>query len=232
MFGSPVLVGTDLYLTDDAGYVYALDAATGNVRWKERAAAKRFWSTPTIAGTTLYVGSMDHNLYALDLATGKTAWKFQAGGAITSQPLVVGDAVYFGAFDRNFYKVNAATGEKVWSFRSDSWFWNDAVATADGSTVFVGSLGKSFYALDANSGSTRWVYETGSAVRATPILRGGLVYVTAQSGQIHALDVSTGTLRKSPLPLEAEALASPAWAGGFLYVHDMKEKLHKIPAPA
>ena len=232
MFGSPVLDDTALYLTDDAGYIYALDSATGNVLWKVLVATKRFWSTPAIAGKSLFVGSMDKNLYALDLATGKTKWTFKAGGAITSRPLVIGDGVYFGAFDRNFYKVSATSGQKVWSFRSDAWFWNDAVATTDGGTIFVGSLGENVYALDANSGAARWAYNTGSAVRAAPILRGALVYVTALSGQIYALDAANGTLRKSAPVLGAQALASPAWSGGFLYVHDMKEKLHKIPASA
>ena len=234
VFGSPVLSGTNLYICDDAGNAYALDATGGGLIWKEHVATKRFWTTPTIAGKagTIYVGSMDKHLYALDLATGKVKWTFEAKGAITSRPLVIGDGVYVGAFDRNFYRIDAATGKQVWVHAGDGWFWNDAVASADGVSIYVGSLGHTFYALDASTGNSRWTFETGSPVRATPVLVGNLVYVIAESGQIYVLDASTGDQRRSAPVLGAQALASPAWFSGFLFVHDMKEMLHKIAAPA
>ena len=234
VFGSPVLAGTKLYIGDDSGFVYALDATGGALVWKEHVASKRFWTTPTIdeKAATIYVGSMDQNLYALDQATGKVKWTFAAKGAITSRPLVIGNGVYVGAFDRNFYRIDAATGKQVWVHAGDGWFWNDAVASADGAYVYVGSLGKTFYALEAATGNARWTFNTGSAVRAAPVLLGNLVYVVAESGQIYVLDAGTGEQRRSAPVLGAQALATPAWSGGFLFVHDMKESLHKIQAPA
>lgn len=231
VFGGPVFNGASVYAADDEGNVYSLDAANGALRWKQPVAAKRFWSTPTITGDTLYIGSMDHKLYALSATDGSAKWNFEAKGAITSKPLALGDSLYFGALDRQFYRVNAISGEIVWSFTGDGWFWNDATASADGGTVYVGSLGESFYAIDALSGVAKWTFATDEAVRAAPVVVGGLVYVVAKNGRIFALDRSTGQPRRSAPILGEQALASPAWANGFLYIHDMKEELHKIAAP-
>ncbi len=231
VFGSPVFNGASIYAADDEGNVYSLDAANGSLRWKQPVAAKRFWSTPTITGNTLYIGSMDHRLYALSTTDGSAKWNFEAKGAITSKPLALGDSLYFGALDRQFYRVNATSGEMVWSFKGDGWFWNDATASADGGTVYVGSLGESFYAIDALSGVAKWTYATDASVRAAPLVVGEMVYVVAKSGRVFTLDRNTGQPGRSAPTLGAQALASPAWANGFLYIHDMDEELHKIAAP-
>jgi outer membrane protein assembly factor BamB len=232
VFGSPVLADGSLYVADEVGRLYALESATGRPLWEQAVAQKRFWTSPTFANGTLYVGSMDRRLYAVNAADGSVKWTFEAGGAITSRPLVIGDGVFVGAFDRRFYRVSAATGQKDWEFAGDGWFWNDAIASPDQSLVLVGSLGKTFYGLEANTGRSRWTFETGSAIRAAPVLAGNTVYVVAQDGRIFALDAITGKQTRSGGILEERVLASPAWSGGYLYIHDMKEKLHKRSAPA
>lgn len=231
-FGGPVLGDSVLYIADDKGFVHAVKAADGTLIWKVPVAGKRFWSSPALVGGVLYIGSMDDHLYALDAANGSTKWEFAAGGAITSQPLVSAGVVYVGSFDRNFYALDAVTGVQKWKFKGDGWFWNNPV-TADGSIIFVGSLGESFYALNASDGQAKWTYTTGAAVRGAPVLVGtGLIYVVSEDGQVHILDTATGQVRKSGPALNAKSLGDPTWEGGYLYIHDMNEKLHKIAAPA
>lgn len=236
IFGSPVLetstTKSTLYVADDEGIVYAVDAASGRMLWEKKVAEKRFWSTPTVSGDTLYVGSMDKRLYAVDTANGSVKWTFTANGAVTSKPLVVGDTVYFGAFDRKFYAVNIKTHIQQWAAVGDGWYWNDPVYSSANRGILVGSLGGTFYSLDSADGHQLWTQNLESPVRATALVVNDLVYVIPRSGKVYILDVATGDRRRSGPTIDANVLASPAWADGYLYVHDVKERLHKVEAPA
>ena len=64
------------------GTVYALDAATGRLRWAYTTAGS-VDSSPAVAGGTVYVGGVDGDdgtVYALDAATGRLRWSYTTGG--------------------------------------------------------------------------------------------------------------------------------------------------------
>ncbi len=64
------------------GWLYAIDAVTGKVRWQEQ------WPTPLVAAVTatsggvLFTGDLDNNFLAIDAGSGKTLYKFNTGGSI------------------------------------------------------------------------------------------------------------------------------------------------------
>ncbi|MGH8121762.1 MAG: PQQ-binding-like beta-propeller repeat protein [Rudaea sp.] len=64
------------------GWLYAIDVASGKVRWHEQ------WPTPLVAGVTataggvLFTGDLDNNFLAIDATSGKTLYKFNTGGSI------------------------------------------------------------------------------------------------------------------------------------------------------
>jgi outer membrane protein assembly factor BamB len=95
--------------------LYALDAATGQVKWMH----PFLWSiqsSPILAGGLLFVGADDGFFYALDATTGATKWKFQTGKNVYSTAAVGNGKVYFGGgpFNRFLYAVSAAAGNLVW----------------------------------------------------------------------------------------------------------------------
>jgi protein kinase-like protein/putative pyrroloquinoline-quinone binding quinoprotein len=59
-----VAAGT-VYVGNQAGKVYALDAATGHLRWTYTT-GKGVYSSPVVAGGTVYAGSNDGKVYALN----------------------------------------------------------------------------------------------------------------------------------------------------------------------
>jgi alcohol dehydrogenase (cytochrome c) len=67
---------------DGRGWLYAIDATTGNVRWR------RAWPTPLVAGVTataggvLFTGDLNNNFLAIDEQTGNTLYSFNSGGSI------------------------------------------------------------------------------------------------------------------------------------------------------
>jgi alcohol dehydrogenase (cytochrome c) len=64
------------------GWLQAIDAATGKMRWR------RQWPTPLVAAVTvtsggvLFTGDLDNNFLAIDAGTGKTLYSFNTGGSI------------------------------------------------------------------------------------------------------------------------------------------------------
>ena len=225
VFGSPVLHGARVYLADEEGYLHSFELEDGRrARAPFRVSSERFWSSPIVADGALYIGSMDKRLYAVDPDTLREAWHFEAGGAFASTPLFRDGVIYIGAFDRKFYAIDTVTRQKKWEFEGNGWFWNDAVATRDGSLVLVGSLGGFFYALNTADGELEWEVETESPIRAAPVIVGDRVYVTSENGSILVLDMETGQERRK-LVLDEKALATPAWANDTLYVHDLDQRL-------
>jgi outer membrane protein assembly factor BamB len=61
----PTVAGGVVYVGVDRK-VYALDAATGRLRWAFTTGGSAY-SRPAVAGGTVYVGSWDYQVYALNV---------------------------------------------------------------------------------------------------------------------------------------------------------------------
>jgi len=64
------------------GWLQAIDAATGKVRWRNR------WPTPLVAGVTvtsgdvLFTGDLNNDFLVIDMRDGKTLYRFNTGGSV------------------------------------------------------------------------------------------------------------------------------------------------------
>jgi len=64
------------------GWLQAIDAATGTIRWKKQ------WPTPLVAGITatsggmLFTGDLNNDFLAIDASNGKTLYRFNTGGTV------------------------------------------------------------------------------------------------------------------------------------------------------
>ena len=124
----PAVLGTDpggptVYIGTSAGTVYALDAATGAVRWTASVGAAVSASVALAEGV-LYVPTADGRLVALD-ATGTTLWEASTGARIGVQPAVAGGVVYAGSDDGSVDAFPAAgcgatTCTALWSAEAGS----------------------------------------------------------------------------------------------------------------
>ena len=61
---SPAVTDKAVYIGSTDGYLYSLDAQTGELRWKFHTGASVV-SSPVIWNDMVFVGSRDHKLYAL-----------------------------------------------------------------------------------------------------------------------------------------------------------------------
>ena len=204
VYSSPVVAGGVVYVRSGAGYVYALEAATGALVWRYKTGG--VYSSPVVAGGVVYVRSGAGYVHALEAATGELIRRYGTG-ATDSAPAVAEGVVYVASQDGYVYALDGPTGDLLWSYTTGRTV--SAPAVAEG-VVYVG-LGDYIHALDAPTGEVLWRYETGRTV-SSPVVADGVVY--AGSGVVYALDASTGDL----LWRYGTGRSSPAVAGGVVYV--------------
>jgi outer membrane protein assembly factor BamB len=215
---SPTVAGGAVYVGSGDGFLYAIDARTGDVRWRQQLGAGPVTSTPAVADGLVYVNGRDGVFRALRVADGRAAWSIKAGPPVslawgeesgqfyTSSATLTDGAVLFGATDGHVYAADARTGRERWRFAAGARVYSTP-AVANG-VVYVGTQRGVVHAIDLGTGKARWRYETAGAalesrkfgydrttVQSSPAVVDGVVYVGARDGWLYALEAASGTER-------------------------------------
>jgi outer membrane protein assembly factor BamB len=168
----------------DDGF-YALDPASGTVRWEYRA-GDDIDSSPAIAPDgSIYVGSDDHKLYAF-APSGALKFALATSGPVRSSPAIAEDGTaYVGSFDGSLYAVRSS-GEVAWAYRTADRILSSPLVDAAG-VVLVGSEDDRLYAISPD-GRLAWSVLLDGDVDSTPVLGpDGTIYVGCDDRALHAL---------------------------------------------
>lgn len=192
-----------LYLAQQKGLFFALDAKTGKPDWKKsigRCAA----SSPTIGKKVVYQSYMhpveclqdqagaDGFLVAWDADTGRERWRFESE-PIESSPLLKGNRLFIGSWDQGVYALNARNGKRIWRFSTDDQV-NTSAAYWKG-RIFIGSDGGTLYSLSAKTGKLLWSRSDAREFwYATPTVAYGRVYVGNTDGTMYVYGAKSGKL--------------------------------------
>jgi alcohol dehydrogenase (cytochrome c) len=155
---SPVVAGGVVYLQDMQANVYAVDLATGKLRWEHKFNTTELGGPGpdgvTVADGRVY-GDAPYTVFALSAATGKPVWVdrnllTKSQGVFEIQPQAVAGRVYLasalgtGPGGGILLALNAATGKVIWKFNTmvDSHVpaaggaWEPPLVRSDGSVTF------------------------------------------------------------------------------------------------
>ncbi|MCX6625451.1 MAG: PQQ-binding-like beta-propeller repeat protein [Acidobacteria bacterium] len=198
---SPLVEAGTVYFGSGDGKVYALDSATGAVRWKF-ATKGVVHASPTLADGVLFIGSWDTYLYALDAATGAERWRFKTGDdaethnqtGIQGSAAVAGGVVYFGCRDNFVYALDAGTGKEKWRFPNNKSWVIATPAIAAGNIYFGTSDSRKFHALDIATGKPRFSLPTRTYSFSSPAISGDTAYFGLFDGRLWGVDIQQGTL--------------------------------------
>jgi outer membrane protein assembly factor BamB len=145
----PIAVGEFVFTAGSDGYVRALDATSGQVKWGYATGAP-IKASPTVWQGRLYVGSGNGCVYALEATTGRLLWCFQA--APTERRIM------------------------VYGHLCSTWPVNTGVLVDEGLCYFAAGIidldGTYVYALDAKTGNIKWRNTT--CARLSPELEKGV----------------------------------------------------------
>jgi outer membrane protein assembly factor BamB len=198
---SPVVVNGTVYFGSGDGNLYALDANSGEQRWKF-ATGDVVHASPAYADGVVYVGSWDSYFYAIDAASGKEEWRFHGGEdplihnqvGFQSSPSVANGVVYTGCRDSNLYAIDAATGKEKWHFNNNGSWVIVAPAVTQGKVFFATSDSALYHVVDAATGKPVLQQEGKAFMFSSPAVAGDVVYVGVTNGTLEARDVASGTL--------------------------------------
>jgi eukaryotic-like serine/threonine-protein kinase len=199
---SPVVDHGTVYFGSSDGHVYALEAASGALRWKYKASDDVLHATPALADGRLFIGGFDGRFHALDAASGKLLWQYQAGvdelmhnqQGFQSSPAVAGGIVYTGCRDAHVYAFDAKTGEPKWNVSTGMSWVNTTPAVSEGRVHFATSDTALVQAVDAASGKELWQQQGPAYMFAAPSLAGGVLLQGVLNGSLQARDAASGTL--------------------------------------
>ena len=176
-------------------FVYALDYATGEVRWRAPASgaleggAKQYYSPadcgPVVCGERLYVADRKYHLSVMDAKTGALlSSRQEVSGVGLSED---GQSVYLRTTKEGLVKLDAA-GTEVW--KADVPLGSIAAAPVEraGVVYSLSSLG-TLSAVEAASGEVHWTFSTlpGFYAMADPAVADGVVYVAGMDGSVTAV---------------------------------------------
>ena len=106
-----------VFIADTAGYVYALDAADGSLRWEKKLGTKFDISSPSLSGDLLFIGTRDGAegaFFALNEITGELVWKYTVGASVTAPPTIADGLLLCGTDDWHMYAFDVGTGTGSW----------------------------------------------------------------------------------------------------------------------
>ena len=117
--------GSTIYIGSFDSNLYALDTATGAVKWKFDT-DEHIYSSPALdeapdgSVRTIVFGSTDGSVYALN-PDGTLKWRYDTGDVIRSSPVIGGapgggGVVYVGNGNGTLFALDLATGRRRWSY--------------------------------------------------------------------------------------------------------------------
>lgn len=196
---SPVIAQNTVYFGSGDGNLYALDAATGDLRWKFKT-GDVVHASPAFANGVVFFGSWDSYFYAVDAKTGKEKWRFHAGEdplihnqvGFQSSPAVVDGVIYTGCRDAQLYALDAATGKEKWRFDNALSWVITSPAVVNGKVFFATSDSALYHVVDAATGKSILKKEGKAYMFSSPAVVNDVVFIGVLNGTLEARDVNTG----------------------------------------
>jgi outer membrane protein assembly factor BamB len=229
---SPTLFGDSLLLLCDhqpASYLLAVDAATGNDRWKvDRGTGKQSYTTPfvvdTAAGPELVVNS-NQRVDAYDPRTGAHLWHVGGANQFPIPSPTSADGMIFlsrGYRSGPYMAVrpggrgDVGASHVVWQAATGAPYISSLVY--DGGLIYMASDVGGVTVLDAATGQRIWQQRIEGVFSASPVAGDGKVYFTSESGDVIVIRSGRQPEILARNSIGERLIASPAIAGGQLFL--------------
>jgi outer membrane protein assembly factor BamB len=193
---SPAYAGDRLFIADNTGRVFALDAATGATLW-QKALGARASTTLDVVGNTLVLGTIGGSTHWIATDSGATKHRVHLKeGHPYGMPIVASPLLFVLAAGEkgNLIALDATSGAIRWKQETPK-EWTTYRPLVSGSTIIAGSADKNLCAFDRSSGEIQWCRPVGQVPRGLGISGDGILYVGSLSGLVQAFRFEGGGRR-------------------------------------
>lgn len=187
-FFAPPLVAQDIYAVSYTGVLFKLGHG-GHLIWQSSLGGKGI-SAPVLIGNRLVVTLKEGRVISLDAGSGHMQWNTQLSSPVYGMPVVLGDQVYVLEHSGNLNLLQLQSGASRSRLPIISKNFNMPHHTPAG-WAFADQSGQ--VVLMDTGLNLRWTRHLQTTVVATPVIAGGLVIVADDRGQVHGLDVTSGS---------------------------------------
>jgi outer membrane protein assembly factor BamB len=207
----PVIADGRVYTLDVEAELRAWDAATGKRLWTRELKPEDDNEGILGAGLAyshgrLFVTTGFADVIALDAADGKEVWRRRVNGPMRTAPTVFGGRIYVVTVANELHALDTSNGAVLWThvgITEVAGLLGGASPAVDGATVVAAFSSGELVALRAENGREIWAdsltalrrfdpISTIAHIRGRPVIDGGQVIATANSGRTVAIDLRTG----------------------------------------
>jgi outer membrane protein assembly factor BamB len=204
----------------------AFDAVSGRVLWERSRSMPASWATPIVieaAGQTQVITLGVPWVIAYSLADGHELWRAELlDGEIVPSPVFTGGLV-----------LVASPSSKLMALRPDGtgdvtksnvvWTAGDNIPditspTSNGELVFTVTTGGTLTCFNVKDGKKIWEHDLDMEVQSSPGMVGGRVLVLSEKGVAVVVEAGRQYKEVARSELPDKFLASPAFAGGKMYL--------------
>ncbi|MGQ9586806.1 MAG: outer membrane protein assembly factor BamB family protein [Thermoplasmata archaeon] len=204
------------------GYLYALDADTGETIWTLGPASGLDFNARIAMASAdglVFGSTWAGQIFALNAADGSIEWIYSAPGLPWGGPTVNQGMLYMPC-DNMLLAVDEFSGTLLWSTMLDE-ICAAPPLFAQGN-IYEGTYGGTMYAIDAVTGDVVWTTGGfGLIDYSTPAYDGSAIYFAAfgpgSEGMYVSLDATTGDLLWQTWLEGAPTGSSVAYANGYIY---------------
>ena len=189
-----------LYIAGGDGWLYSVNAATGESQWSFNLRVEILQS-PTFYRGILYVLASNNTVHAFTATTGDRKWIYTRRGTFPSlniygstPPLVYRDRLLLGFSDGYLISLRQDNGTLVWE-KSLSQYnrFKNLYITLDRNTLYASSYEQNIYALDANTGKILWTIPKINGGSSVTVHQNYMFFSTSD-GKIISANRSTGKI--------------------------------------
>jgi len=211
LLGQPVIADGRVYTMDVEAEVRAFDAGTGRQLWARSLKPQDDAEGILGAGVAfsegrLYAATGFAEVIALDAASGKEIWRRRVNGPMRAAPTVYAGRVFVVTIANELHALDSADGRLLWShtgITEVAGLLGGASPAADGSTVVGAYSSGELVALRIENGREIWSdsltalrrfdpVSTLAHIRGLPVIDGGQVVASSNSGRTVAIDLRSG----------------------------------------
>jgi eukaryotic-like serine/threonine-protein kinase len=240
---SPTVQDNTVYVGGRDDYLYAIDANTGQVKWKFHAmtSLEGIRQTPVVGNGMVYFGDIFGNFYAIDINSGNQVWAYPiTGNANYSNQATLIDQTVYVTLLSSVVALDATTGKEKWKTPSfaPSAYAIKTPAYADGVLYAEGIKNGNYFpmaAYDTVTGKLLWVSNPANPEGLTissPAVGNNNVYTGTFKGGLFAINKQTGVIQWVIPVLSGEDIvgvnSSPVVAEGMVYFGGMDGNLYAV----